>query len=590
MLPFNLCNLACVLDVRVYPVFHFVIYLLFIYFRACRYGTDLAYVGIKLARYITPGSLMVISGQNYSTSTHTALHTLLEELSIVHSLHQKQLTAKMIDSFYALPDVFHYQFLGVETFYPLATLGANFISYLGRLLSLARVSFLTLIPPDKLKMIAKLLHPNAPPGHGGVFPGMVEQALRRVGVTDFKISLLHPSDTDDQVARRILRVEIVSAKREVNVDCGDKKMTLTREKGVVKLENAIDGHEYTLHRAHAFISFQFVLAMSPDGLSNSDRAHYFKQYVDMRQQDDMCPVHMLVAGGSLVLTNLLADTPATIAKVGGSHLFMRSTHTLLNDTIQALEATVVTPFSLLEHNSGRGNVSMAIASKFPNDTVISVEADAALAKGHWKEIKRNNGPFNNIVCNMNPGATLFGKLLESPEVLRYQFAGWPHLKTFLGSDVGKLGEILGTAFGTGVTTFLQLPSTRSLSVAFATLYPELVTKAQRQQILGPAAVPLPGLVDLEKHFIAEITKLTSSAPHLAGKSGVSVPDHQASNLSTNIQVAPHVVPAVPGKDGYSPSWRLLRIDVRKLEFQVNHHFDYRIDGYSISHSVYDGAV
>lgn len=545
------------------------------------YGTELAYVGIKVARQITLGSLLVISGHNHSTPAFHAISTLMDELSIEHALYKRQLTAEVVDELYVLPDVVHYQFLGIETFHQVANLGAAFIPYFGRLLAKARVTFLAVIPPATLKLIAALLHPNAPPGHAGVFSGMVHQALKRAGVSDFEVTLLDASETDTAavVPRRVLRVDILSARHEVKVDCGSRRMHLEREHNEVKLVSSSgDAQEHLLHRAHAAVSLSYVLALR--ATSAETRSGYLKQYMDMRQQDDMCPVNVLVSDGRLAVVNLLRETPQVLLQAVHSHTFAKSSATLVNDTLQQLGGLLATPFSLMEHSSGKGNLSMGIARKFPNDTVISVEESASHAEGHWSHIKKNKGPFNNIVCNIKPGVTLMSKLLESPEVLRYQFVGLEHIVSYARKGKsGELGEILGTAFGTGVTTFLQLPSNRALSVAMATLYPRMVTKTQRRQILGPAAVPMPGLVDLEKHFVAEITRLAQQAPTLSGAKGVSVEDHKASNLSNHISVRPHLVPAVQDADGYVPSWRLLRVDVRKLEFQVNHHFDYRIDGH-----------
>ena len=550
------------------------------------YGAELAYVGIKLARQVTLGTLLVVSGHDHTTAAFTAASTLMDELSIEHSLYKRQLNPRIVGELYQLPDVVHYQFLGTETFHLIATLGADFVPYLGKLLSLARVTFICVLPPATIKMIARLLHRDAPHGQAGVFAGMLHQALRSAGVTDFDVSLVDPGDeSEDYVPKRVVRVDVFSARREVEVGCGDHTdhdhdratMTLESEQGEVKLASANGDEEYVLHRAHSFVSLGFVLALG--ATTPAARAHYFAQYMGMPQQADMCPLHVLVSGTTLHLTDLLKETPQLVAQVAAAGSGAGGA-TLVNDTVRQLERLLVTPFSLMEHSSGKGNVSMRLAAKFPNDTIISVEENEKKATGHWKHIKANEGPFNNIVCNMKPGVTLMSKLLESPEVLRYQFVGLEHVLSYLtdAKQIAELGETLGTAFGTGVSTFLQLPSTRSLSVAMATLYPGLATKVQRRRILGPEAVPLPGLVDLEKHFIAEITRLTYNAPQLSGKSGVSVPDHAASNLSNHISVRPSLVPPV-SVAGHLPSWRLLRVDVRKLEFQVNHHFDYRLDGH-----------
>jgi hypothetical protein len=87
--------------------------------------------------------------------------------------------------------------------------------------------------------------------------------------------------------------------------------------------------------------------------------------------------------------------------------------------------------------------------------------------GHWQHIANNKGPFNNVVCQIEPDTNLLNKLLESPEVLRYQYLSWRYIKKFIKDreQARSFGSRLGTAFATGVSTFLQLPSTRAISIA-----------------------------------------------------------------------------------------------------------------------------
>ena len=60
---------------------------------------------------------------------------------------------------------------------------------------------------------------------------------------------------------------------------------------------------------------------------------------------------------------------------------------------------------------------------------------------------------------------------------------------------------------TGVTTFVQLPSSRAISVATSIAYPHTITPEQRKQVLGSAGVSINGLANVEKRFVHQITKI-----------------------------------------------------------------------------------
>ena len=49
------------------------------------------------------------------------------------------------------------------------------------------------------------------------------------------------------------------------------------------------------------------------------------------------------------------------------------------------------------------------------------------------------------------------------------------------------------------------------------------------------------------------------------------------DTGSKLQVAYEAVTSV-GEDGSTSSWSLLRVDVRKLELTVGHHFDYTYEG------------
>ena len=78
-------------------------------------------------------------------------------------------------------------------------------------------------------------------------------------------------------------------------------------------------------------------------------------------------------------------------------------------------------FSFLEWNSGAGDMSVAVASSFPNATVFSVARDEDSALTHLERL-RENEVTNNVLCVSSDSETPFAedtlrKLHDSPELV-----------------------------------------------------------------------------------------------------------------------------------------------------------------------------
>eukprot|EP00912_Choanoflagellata_sp_UC4_P000555 UC4_evm2s344 len=127
-----------------------------------------------------------------------------------------------------------------------------------------------------------------------------------------------------------------------------------------------------------------------------------------------------------------------------------------------------------------------------------------------------------------------------------------------------LGELLATAG----TTFLQLPSSAKISLAFFTFFPEAfhVDIQKREDIYQKKNHPLREFVNSETRIVAEMARLSGNT--------------MASNntVSATLVKIPDLISS-PVVDSFLP-WKVLRIDVRNLSVQVNHHFDYAQDGHS----------
>ena len=207
----------------------------------------MATIGMKLSRQLTTGSLMLVIPLNTDDLQWKKVAQLAKEMSLSKSMFSRPLSASVVSKLYKFPDRIRFQFLGAETFLSVATLASQFPAHLGRMLALAETTFLTVIPPETMEAVAAFMHPEASQGAAGIFPGFVQQALKHVGITQFKITLVNtggesltldddgtedgeegdggdPEDVD--VPIRLLRIDILEANREVVVDCAGQMMEM----------------------------------------------------------------------------------------------------------------------------------------------------------------------------------------------------------------------------------------------------------------------------------------------------------------------------------------------------------------------------
>lgn len=141
-------------------------------------------------------------------------------------------------------------------------------------------------------------------------------------------------------------------------------------------------------------------------------------------------------------------------------------------------------FSFVDHGSGLGELSLAIARAFPEATVLSIdgEGEDEDVSAHLAASLRG-GIFNNVIAKGVVGSELFKRLYDSPEFFRYQSysvdfseqllrAAMNGRRSFDSSRAGQAISGLQSEYGTllalAATTFLKLPSELHLSLAFTT--------------------------------------------------------------------------------------------------------------------------
>ena len=193
---------------------------------------------------------------------------------------------------------------GQEVFITMASLGSQFPLHFGKLLALAQTTFLAVLPPATLLAINLFLHPELASSGSAVFSGFVQEALKAVGITRFAVSIVEQphhkkSGHDDEIAMRILRVDIYEGKHDVTVDCNGRSMSMkVAQDGTTSL-NAI-GTAYppiNLYRAGRYASLEFQMALGiSDGSFRIPHPHPpLTQRVHPLEIDaHMYPVHMVL--------------------------------------------------------------------------------------------------------------------------------------------------------------------------------------------------------------------------------------------------------------------------------------------------------
>ena len=242
-------------------------------------------------------------------------------------------------------------------------------------------------------------------------------------------------------------------------------------------------------------------------------------------------------------------------------------------------------FSFLELNSGSGLLSLAVAEKFPGATVLSVESEAANVAAHLQRIKKlgqsrvnaaGSDPVqdardnvlkddlakvaaNNWVCNTPVGLGLLKHLYESPEFIRWQVFGGDLVLDHMVDSGGpeQMKEALGFFMSSGMTTFVTLPSAKSLSLGLYMFYHGSNERSDTASTtFALTSHPRP------RYMQAEMQILSSMA---------SVPGE--TKLSMKL---------LPGEV------HMARVDIVNMTRHVNHHFDYAKDGHQRKYDMHVG--
>ncbi|XP_077991501.1 uncharacterized protein LOC144445732 [Glandiceps talaboti] len=162
------------------------------------------------------------------------------------------------------------------------------------------------------------------------------------------------------------------------------------------------------------------------------------------------------------------------------------------------------------------------------------------------------------------------KLVESPEFLRYQFIDiheFFELVEGLNSRE-KFNHMIGAVLSSGVSTFIQLPSAETLSLAYSIFFPTANNGWEDS-----------GMSDDMKYMY-------ENQPSPVHKNAETRLIRESAEITGNNRVTSKVLYPSYSPPSIDYSWNLLRVDITNLSIVVDHHFDYALDGHTRKYTLH----
>ncbi|XP_065176064.1 uncharacterized protein LOC135805873 isoform X1 [Sycon ciliatum] len=511
-------------------------------------GLTQALLACKIA-HLWPESSVLLVIKPSSVAAFNRYRTLRSTLKLSNIIGSMQeITPSLSLAMEEEADVAEFQILGAPVFSGLITDAPHFIPHLSRLLTFARITFLELPSPKQLNLSASLLHSAGDPALNPAQPvlrSLIHRSLLLAGAKA-AMNLLPVSALEHDMwlsGYPILRINITALERKVMMDCakGQQGMLQLMPSGVSQL----DGRR--LGRAGEAFSLSLLLLM---GVNSTEKQKLFMNYLRLPLSHDMCPKFISWWSGDLVY-DLLSKQLVPLHKY--KYASVKALVKLLRENVDKRKN-----WSFLEYGSGLANATTELAAAYRNSTFISLEASMKTAFKQQKrldELKITNMVIGSIESDQN----LLRKLLESPDMMRYQMIGIDYFLDMIKRFTRvNFNQMLGSLFSTSVSSFVQVPSAKMISLAFLTFYPEVPSG------IGPsesgsfllAKHPSPAYENAELRMIGE--SATSSA---------------LSSVESHILHPPYY------NEDQDYGWKLIRVNLANLTTTVNHHFDYAVDGH-----------
>ena len=275
-------------------------------------------------------------------------------------------------------------------------------------------------------------------------------------------------------------------------------------------------------------------------------------------------------------------------------------------------------FSFVEHSSGQGFLSMLLAARFPNSTLVSMEDDYLSVRRHEFMLESLN-ITNNYVAHTSSSSygssssrsKILKNLYDSPELFRFQVVSKGLIEaaeTAHDSGAGdNIGNDVGTLLSLALTSFVRVPSASQVSWSMSTLYNTGVLDGLRwsdgsEEVDNNILRGTAGLISLapvRPHAsasmkegaddkVADVYNLKShpatgfeefESYWLLG--GVKLPKSSGTDGGTKVAITPLWL------QGQRVPW--VRCDIVNMTRHVHHHYDYAKDGHQRTYTMHVGV-
>ncbi|GAB1608557.1 uncharacterized protein LOC115214405, partial [Argonauta hians] len=462
--------------------------------------------------------------------------TAINDAEIAYKLHAKAV-------------LFKFQVLDQHVLSYILPMKEGFVKLLGCLLSLAEITVLELPPFDQFIETAHIFGIDIANDYSWTYSikNLVKKAAKAADGIVENINILK---TNPRTQFTILQVNIKYIQREVKFHCNLSKTVLTFDTLASPQPFLLTEHGKRFLKPNK-IGLPVLLSLD---LKHYERKRLMKSYLSLSIQTDMCPSYMEWCYSGLQYAawdnNNSHNTEDSDWKMKAELL--------------TKETNISTAFSFLEYNSN-GKMVLELASIYQNSTFIAMVPDVITADNIYQTF--GSEIYDNVAIAVNRfDGEYIRKLRKSPELLRFQHIGYETLLNVIEWYSGQqmVSLLLNMLLSVSISTFIMQPSAKMLSLALVTFYPEFLNLHYQGRLQEENQISFRS----EHHPLNSFKNLDTD---LLFKGGVG---------DNSVEVTTVVKgPFLTATGGMTP-WNLVRIDVKRLIRQVDHHFDCKRDGHS----------
>lgn len=309
-------------------------------------------------------------------------------------------------------------------------------------------------------------------------------------------------------------------------------------------------------------------------------------------------VHLRSHRGSLYLEYSVVSKQKKIVKYVSKSFSSNKDQraSIILDEIEKENEILHSKFNLLNLYSGLGSLSLSIARRHKSSTIVSIEPKQSHANTHAREAMETN-VSNDIVCNGVLSKEQLVKFYESPEFFRFQVLGGnliDHIRDTKSSQP-SFSRTMGHILGLSMTTFLEIPSAKAFSLAFATFFPPpslplikaLRFSNSRFGVPYAPGWPIDAIKKLTPRYSFDIHPLNNMRKIrsvLLGK--LTSSNQDTDSIKVQLSVLKPRIRQSKYDDVVITTTEMIRIDLVNMTRTVHHHFDHAVDGHERTYKLH----